>query len=203
MQWEEYLPHVLPSVHGCPDELAIDHVIKAARKFCAHTLVWQYDLEPILSDRGIGEYTLNIGPGEEIVRVLMIEVNGTPYEIPRGVVGRQLRRRGSGNFATMRGLQDFDLSPAPHADNLSIVCDVAVKPRMVGSEWPDDLAEHVPDIAHGAIATLSMLDERYTFFDLKKSETQLAQFNDRMTTVALKMERGYGSSRRPARVQWY
>ena len=33
MNWSDMLSHILPSVVGCPDVLAIDHLRKAARVF--------------------------------------------------------------------------------------------------------------------------------------------------------------------------
>jgi hypothetical protein len=202
VEWNEFLPHVLPSCEGCPESLALDHIKKAARTFCARTLLWQYSLPTIHSAAGIGEYTLNLGPGEDIVRVLLIEVNGAAYGMPSGAMGRQLRRQGRGNYATMTGLYDFVLSPAPSFNDMAIVCDVAVKPRMDSIEWPDDFEENLTDIVHGAIATLCMLDKRQSWFDLDKSTTQGALFADRCSTVAMKVERGYGTSRRHANITW-
>lgn len=192
MKFDSILPHVLPSVKGCPDALAVDHIIKAARVFCARTLVWQYDTT-ILSAAGIARYTLQIEDEQELVRVLLVEVGEQPYSIPSGAEGRRLARRGEGYFCTMVGSQDFVLSPPPGADDLPIVTDIAVKPSFDAVSWPDDFEEYVTDIVHGAVASLCAIPSQ-DWTDANTAAVQQGLFMGRINTVALKVERGLGRS---------
>lgn len=203
MKFDDFLSSVLPYVTGCPDSLALDHIKKAARGFCARTLVWNYSCRPISATAGLANYTLLIGEHEEVVRVLRCEVNGTEYAVPNAAIGRAATRSMTGNLCTLSGgINDFTLSPAPWDDGLEIIMDVAVKPSMRAEDWPDDLAEHVEAIASGAIATLCAIPKKEWSDDLT-SKNEMAKFNDRIGTMAIKVSRGLGKSRHGAAVVWF
>jgi len=200
------LPHVLPSVHGCPDALAIDHLVKAARVFCARTLVWNYSCRPILSAQDVADYTLQIADDEEVVRVLLCTVDGREYAIPTGVRGRQDSRLGNmainGEQCVLRGTQDFTLIPTPTTDDLPIVLDVAVKPKLTSTRWPEDMDDHVSDIVHGALWTLCSLPNA-TWANQPYATAQREQFERRVAVVAAKVQRGFGRSSQPSRVTFF
>lgn len=203
MQWSDMLSHVLPSVTGCPDQLAIDHLVKAARTFCARTLVWNYSTVPISATAGLATYTLQIGQGTELVRLLGADVDGTLYDVPSGITGRRAQREKQPNTCVMTGNADFRLEPAPHIDGLEIITDVAVKPSLVNpADWPDDLEDHVSELAYGAIASLCELPNT-TWTDDKTAEREGAKFRDRINTVAFKVSKGFGRSRHHAAIQWF
>lgn len=197
------LSHVLPSVNGCPDSLAIDHLIKAARRFCAATLVWNYSTVPILATASQPLYTLQIGEGEELVRLLSCEVNEATYEVPSGMTGRRSQRRHIGNTCVLVGNNDFTLEPAPFQTGHEIITDVAVKPAFENpAAWPDDLEEYIADLSHGAIASLCALPNT-TWRDEKTERDQNGRFADRISTVAFKVTKGFGRSRHGAAIKWY
>lgn len=203
MKWAQMLPHVLTHAVGCPDALAIDHLIKAARSFCSKTLVWNYTSPPIAATAGLALYTLQIGQGEELVRLLACEVNEAPYEVPSGASGRRMQRRKSGSTCVLVGNNDFTLEPAPYMDGHEIITDVAVKPAFENpAEWPDDLEEFIADIAAGAISTLCALPG-VTWAAEKTAGEQAARFADRISTVAFKVSKGFGRSRHGAAITWY
>jgi len=189
--FDEFLPHVLPSVEGCPDAVALVHVRNAARDFCRRTLVWQYATNPIAAEAGKGDYTLQIASDREPVRVLLIDVDGVKYTVPASDYGRAAVRRGWGNYALMLGPFDFRLSPVPTVEGAPIVVDIAVKPRLDSDYWPDDLADHVIDIAHGAIASLALVP-RKEWTDLNLAATERGLFMDRASTIAAKVSLGRG-----------
>lgn len=197
------LPNILPYVDGCPDSLAVDHLIKAARKFCSATLVWNYESPPISASAGLGLYTLQIGRGEELVRLISCEVNGASYEVPSGMTGRAMQRKNSGNTCVLLGNNDFTLKPAPYLDGHQIVTDVAVKPAFENpAEWPDDLEEFIADLSSGAIASLCSLPKT-TWNDPDTAAEQGDRFTDRISTVAFKVSKGFGRSRQGAAITWY
>lgn len=203
MKWEQMLPNVLTHAVGCPDQLAVDHLIKAARRFCGSTLVWNYSTPPIEASAGLALYTLQIRPGEELVRMLTCEVNGATYDVPSGMTGRSMQRRKTGNTCVLEGNNDFRLQPAPYMDGHQIITDVAVKPAFERpAEWPDDLEEFIADIAAGAISTLCALPN-VTWRDDKVAVDQANRFADRIGTVAFKVSKGFGRSRHGAAITWY
>lgn len=202
MKFDDFLPHVLPSVAGCPDTLALDHILKAARTFCARTLVWNYSTPPFAAEVGQANYTLQIPEDQELVRLLLADVGGNEYATPDGPAGRRAARQLCGNYVVMQGLRDFILSPAPSVDGVEVITDVAVKPTMATTDWPDDLTEYVVDIAAGAIATLCLLP-RVEWTNEKLAGLQMGLFNNRISTVGLKVSRGLSSGRKSARIAWF
>lgn len=204
MQWDAFLPHVLPSVDQCTDGLALDHVVKAAREFCAQTRVWNFECDPILSVAGQPAYVCPLEPGQELVRVHAISVDGCDYGVGTGFRARRTDRAGSGErFARMSyGTREFVLHPAPKRDGQSIVLDVAVQPSLDAGEWPDDLAEFVADIAHGALASLLRMPRQpWTEKDASASENLL--FQTRLMVVREDVNRGFTRSARANRSVWF
>lgn len=202
MTFDDFLTEVLPSVPGCPDQVAVNHIIKAARTFAGRTLAWNYSAPTIPAEAGKGDYTLQLGPEQELVRVLGVFVDDTEYACPKGVYGRRETRRSNGNFCTMQGPFDFVLSPAPSVEGASIITDIAVKPTLTSTYWPDDLAEHVPDIAAGAIESLCLLPKmEWTNPALALAMGQ--KFTQRISVVGYKVSRGLSTSRKSAEVVWF
>lgn len=203
MKFLDMLQYVLPSAAGCPDSLAVQHLVRAARRFCSETLAWNYQTEPISSTAGLAKYTLQIGRGQELVRLIACEVNGANYLVPSGAWGRSLQRRGAGNTCVVDVNQDINLTPSPYVDGMQIVTDIAVRPAIVDpADWPDDLSEHVNDIADGALATLLILPKT-TWFESGAAGEKEQRFKSRISTVGMKVSKGSGRSRIGAAVRWF
>lgn len=203
MKWADMLIHVLPSVNGCPDELAVDHLVKAARAMCSRSLVWNYSTLPILATAALAKYTLQIGQGQELVRLLSAEVNGALYAVPGASEGRRQQRQKTGQTCVLVGNNDFTLEPAPYLTGHQIITDIAVKPAMADpADWPDDLEEFVTDLAQGAVGTLCALPKT-TWADVDTARMQTGLFNARVGEIAFKVARGFGRSRRGASIRWF
>lgn len=203
MKWDDMLRHVLPSATGCPDTLALDHLVRAARMFCARTLAWNYETTPTDSAAGVARYTLQMGQGQELVRLLAVEFNGQAYDVPPGPKGRAMQRSGSGYTAVLEGNNDFVLNPAPYLDGKQIITEIAVKPALDSPAlWPDDLEEHVEALADGALATLLRLPDK-TWTNSQAADDAQGRFQDRISTVAFKVTKGFGRSRHGAAIRWF
>lgn len=200
--WEDLLPFVFTHAHGVPDPMAVDHIIRAARDLCSRSLVWQYSALTIPSEAGKARYTLQLDDGRDLVRVLLVDVDGAIYHVPEGATGRFLARRGTGNLCTLIGTQDFSLSPAPAQDDLPIVTDIAVKPSLASTGWPDDMSEYAETVTAGAIASLcAMPDEQWS--SPATSDIQGRKFSSRIATLSIKMSKGLGRSRQGSRVRMF
>ena len=192
----------MPSVIGCPEALALTHSVRAAREFCAHTLVWNYETSPIPSAAGVSRYTLQIDTGAELVRLFGVRVGDDDYDVPNGFTGRRLMREGMGSIAVMVGNQDFNLSPAPTLDGLDIVTDLSVKPTLDAVTWPDDLSAYVTDIAYGAIASLCVLPKQ-DWTDTATAAINAGLFKDRIGTVGFQVSKGMGRSKQRPYVEFF
>jgi hypothetical protein len=191
MEWTDFLPHVLPSVVGCSEPLALDHIVQAARVFARKTLCWNYQLPQITSIDQQATYTLPLGIGEELVKVTRCLVDDDLYTPAVGSLGRQYINDGSCSreIAYVEKPNLLTISPVVAA-GLAIVVDVAVQPSSDQSgEWPDDLEEFAKDIAAGAISTLCALPKT-TWQDLETASAQAMVFRDRIATVFWNTSKG-------------
>ena len=57
--FSDLLPKVLPSVPGCPQPLAIQHIRDAAVRVCERTLAWRYVQPKFNLTPGVHEYLYN------------------------------------------------------------------------------------------------------------------------------------------------
>lgn len=202
MEWEAFLPHVLPDAKGCPDGEAIAAVIKAAREFCRETLVWSYETDQILTGAGVKEYVLQMGDGHDLVRLLNITAGGCNYPVMRGATARAHIRGGTADrIAYMNGPLSFHLHPTPGADGVAIIADVAVMPSLTCAEWPDDLAEFVEHVARGAVSRLCDA-EGEDWSSPRTAQSARDEFVGLMNRAKRDVERGYGRARRPYVSSW-
>ncbi len=197
MTFDDFLPHVIPYVPGCPELVALEHIKRAAREFCERTELWQVDTQPLLTSPGLATYPLDLDDEQERVKLRRVWVDGHEYRVVDSMLGHALTRRGYGTFAYLEGPLDLMLFPVPTADALEITTQMVVKPSLAAEDWPDDFAEYVHDISHGAIATLARLPKS-TWADRQLAIDERAQFEDRIQTVGFKVSQSF-TGRPPSR----
>jgi hypothetical protein len=202
--WDDLLGHVLPSVRGCPDDLALDHLVKAARAFCSRTLVWNYATVPMETAAGVARYTLQLHEGHDLVRMLSCQVGTQAYEVPKGLSGRVLQRNSDSQLTCLvEGNNDIVLDPAPTADGVEILTEVVVKPSLLEpADWPSDLEAYVDDLAAGALSTLLAMSKA-EWGDTKQAAINADRFADRIQTVAIQVSRGFGRTRHGGAIRWF
>lgn len=198
MIWADFFPYVLPAVRGCPEPVAEHHIRLAAIDFCRRTLCWQQLLDPIEQPAADGvatEFDLIAPPGAEVVRLLSVTVNGEPVTLVEGSRGVQLVRRSSPeDFAFTRDRKMVYIHPAPPL-GASIEIEAALKPTLAAVEFPDDLFDHyAQDIARGAMATLMLLPKQ-DWTDLGLGAVHQESFDERISTVAAQVARGFARVR--------
>lgn len=203
MKFDAFLAYVLPSVVGCPQSLAVAHVVRAARRFCEKTHVWNFQAAPFDSASGVATYTLPLDAGMELVRLYGVTVDDREYRVASPIAGRRAAREDcGGDLVTLTGNQDFVLTPAPWADSLPIVVDLAVMPTLDASTWPDDFAAYVEDVAHGAIWSLCSIPKQ-DWTDADTAGRSLALFHDRIATVGYVVSKGRGRDRENGRIEFF
>jgi hypothetical protein len=203
MKWDAILTGVLPYAKGCPDDLAIDHIRKAARQFCERTLAWHLTAAPIVAVDGVSKYTLQLPEQSELVKLIACEVDGCPFLVPNWLRGSSMQRRSSGPYAVISGYNDVTISPTPKA-GASIVTDVAVKPSMDAYEWDDDLAGFADDVAQGALATLlGMPKEAAAWADAQAASRAFTRFNERCDDLKARVAAGLGGTHHRRTVEWF
>jgi hypothetical protein len=196
VKYEDFLTHVVPYVEGCPDLVALDHIEKAAREFCGRTLCWNPEPRWFAADATLDQYPLDLTDDIELVKVLGVSVDGTEIKVETTVRGRSRRRNGdSGPFAYVEDRADIVLVPVPSGSTTEFIVDMAIKPALGTTEFPDELVEYVPDIAHGAIASLCRLP-RKAWTDMALAGVEQGLFNNRILSVGLLVGNGSSNSSR-------
>ena len=77
----DLLPKVLPSVPGCPQPLAIQHVRDAAIRVCERTLAWRYIQPKFVLLPGVHEYLYDKPTDSEIHVLFGTIMNDSPLEV--------------------------------------------------------------------------------------------------------------------------
>jgi hypothetical protein len=202
VKWADFLPQVLPYTPGCPDLLAVDHIRSAAREFAGETGCWNYMTAPVVTRAGVAIYPLDVDSSQERVRLIGHALLGTcRYDVVDGMLGRaQARTQRGGRFVYLEGPQDVVIYPPPVVDGEPLVLQLAVRPSMTADYWPDDLAEHVNDIAQGAVATLCRLPKK-EWSDRQQAKDAFELFQQAKGTVAWQVATGYTGGLRQMRHQ--
>jgi hypothetical protein len=193
---DAFLPLILPYVPGCPDATAKDHAIKAGRIFCSKTRCWAYETAIVLTQPGVTTYALDIDDGEmERVRLLSASIDGRPLTVLDARDGRSLAREGgySCDSVWLDNGTDVGFLPAPTVGGAKLVLQIAVKPALTATEWPDELAEYLDDVAHGAISSLTAMP-RVAWRDTDTAQYHEARFRERIAAVGFNSTFGYAST---------
>lgn len=77
----DLLPKVLPSVPGCPQPLAIQHIRDAAIRVCERTLAWRYTQPKFNLLPGVHEYLYDKPIDSEIHVLFGTIMNDSPLEV--------------------------------------------------------------------------------------------------------------------------
>lgn len=77
----DLLPKVLPSVPGCPQPLAVQHIRDAAIRACERTLAWRYVQPKFQLLPGVFDYEYQKPADTEVHAVFRVLVNGSPLDV--------------------------------------------------------------------------------------------------------------------------
>lgn len=161
VQFDDFLPGVMPMVAGCPNGIAIHAVRNACRDFCEFTRYWQDSLASIDAVANQQIYTL-------------IAPSGTNISAVTGVVfdGNDLREAGGAASAVQKDSKSRDathyfieiiggsvmLRPYPTVDRDlagAFVVSVALKPAMTATGVGDRVyVDYQETIVAGALERL-------------------------------------------------
>jgi hypothetical protein len=203
MSLDDMLPYVLPYVGGCPELVAKHHLLLAAREFAARTHCWIEPQDAILAAADTTEYAFNLSEGQEVVKLLALSVGDREFEIVDATTGRRLLRANEGGeFAFTANRIDFTLSPAQSVD-AEIVTECALQPAMDVEDLDDDaFLEHATHIGFGAAASLLAMPKQ-DWSSLDHADRMRARFNDKVSTLGLRVSRGYSASRPRAAANFF
>lgn len=93
MTLDQFMPHLLIALPGCPDPLIRQALLAAGEEFCRRTHSWVESLDPIPLQPGVREYELDAPVGGAAMTVLEARVGGVEL-MPLPTDQRQLRMSG-------------------------------------------------------------------------------------------------------------
>jgi hypothetical protein len=207
MDWDEALVHVMPNVPGCPESVALDHIIKAARIFAAKSSVWRRVTHPVKTVANRRTYAMDINkPFEELVKIKEAAIGTDQYDVLDAISGAaRQRRESSQRFVYVpSGREDIIINPAPSLTGDEIVLTLVLKPGLSAPTVPEELEDFIEDISHGAIASLCSLPMKTApWADDKQATLHASIFTKRIGAAASLVSGGYGARPRRTRAVYF
>lgn len=179
MKLEDFYPHVVPHVSDLPLPMIELQVRTAACRFFTRTLAWQVEHDPITATADTISYDIDVPTGTELVKLKRLRSDGERDLMERAALteGQQLV---------------FHWGEPQPGDIIQATLVVAPAINTIGSAWqiPDRFKPYCEDIAFGALASLL------------KSGDYRQQFNQRISTVSVKVVREFAGGRMRRARRW-
>lgn len=136
--YERFLPEVLPYVHNCPQDFAVNAIRNACIEFCTetHWLTHEPDAQTLLV--GVDTYEIEFETGEELVRLIWAKLNTVVTAV------------------TVTNTNEIILPVVPTERQASaLTMKIAVRPTRASTGCDDTLYNRwAEDISHGARSRL-------------------------------------------------
>lgn len=190
---DAFLQKVLPFAPGCPEPVAFEHILNAARDFCETTRLWRFD-----DTFEVGEEpnVVCVPQGAVIHEIERCDFNGLRLE-PRGIGWLDEHCpdwRSDENLLTGQPSYFTQIDPAtvrvvPHSTGRVKVW-LRLKPADDAEQLPDFLLhEHGTVIGWGALAGILMLPNQ-TFTDPNRATYFQARFDAALARLAKRQSSG-------------
>lgn len=166
MNIDDFLPHLLTELPGCPDQLVKQQLLFGAIEFCTETHAWNEIQDPITIIDKINEYDVEVPTGARIVSVKDVWASSRKL---RPVTMEQLFER-IPNWQTAEGSEPvyynastdwttIKIFPKPfEANKAKLTLRVAYAPTMAATSIPDEVAiKYWDGLIGGAKARLMLM----------------------------------------------
>lgn len=195
--WDTFYPLVLPQVPGCPDPTLDDHLLGAAREFCALSRAWRSDLAPIALQAGIADYPLVFDAGTQGHILVGASLNGQDIDLDvPDATSTSERRRGSGGARRVLAMDmtTITVMPTP-AGAQSLVLTAILQPSETAEGLPDPIADRYRRIiASGALATLLTMNAA-PWINVRLAGIKREEFERETARVKSRVWRGNSNAR--------
>lgn len=165
LDFDEFLPKVMPFVMGCPEPVAVRAMREAARDFCERTLLWR-DEDTLLAAAQAEELILACAQEADIVRIERVDFQGQPLEPTSwrelDMLEPAWRYGASGVPRYFTQVAPDTLRLVPHAAG-TVRCWVVLKPSTRAQGLPAVLAKYDQALAAGTLARLLMMEGKPWF----------------------------------------
>lgn len=157
MKFDAMLPHIMPSLGGCPEDVALRWLRAAAREFYDRSCAWQESLPEITTTAGETNYPLALADGAALAKLMAVNVDGEPVDVLTTFKkGQQMMRdQDEQSAAWVIEQRDLGLWVPNMTSDLPIAVEAAMHPALTATEIPDVYAEHhLEGLCAGALAKL-------------------------------------------------
>lgn len=193
----DFLARLLPMAPGCPEPLARQALVDAARAFCERTLTVRVHTEPQRLRAGTAQYDIDLPAETELVQVLRAWTG--QRELARQALAHQdrpddLATRGGPSYLVVRESDAVTLQPVPDgADTLTLL--VATRPTRDAKTLDDALHGRWMDaVVHGALARLAVVPGQ-PFFNADLAGYASAQLRQEESQARLEANAGAAGGR--------
>jgi hypothetical protein len=158
-----FLPHILPSVIGCPDFSVRSAIVEAAIKFCTESHAWTETLDTLYLNNGTHSYELDLPKDTRVVLVKNVWADqgeltdATMTEISSQIPNWQ-SARGTPRFYNQLNWEELRIYPTPSAPaTTALTVRAALAPKRTATTFPDSFADrNFQAIVSGALWKLML-----------------------------------------------
>jgi len=170
--YSDWLNDVHPDVPGCPRVVAIDAIRQTVIRFCQESMLWRYNMEPLITQIGVREYELDYPLETRVVSVRAMSWNGKKLdEKSADALDAEdptwRTRKGQPNAYVFDDPNTIRLSHEPQSE-YELAATLILKPTQASQTCGDILfEEYRKEIAAGAISMLMLMPKKpWTDYEL-------------------------------------
>jgi len=197
----DILPFILPETPSCPNFLALNHAVRAARELCRESKVMNVAgaFTPVNGKSAYNLAALLTVPADtEINRVLTAKQSGTPLsgfeivDMDERMPGWELETSDTATGYVLENRRSMIVYPKPDVNaTLPITVRVSLRPTIAAVTLDNDLfADYAEAITYGALYTLLTIPNK-PWTNLAEAQNKLSQFNYWIERAKQDAIRGY------------
>lgn len=180
----DFLPEVLPSVSGCPEQVAKNGVRNAIIELCKRGLIWKYDLDPIPTQAKWPTYELTLPLSSQVIKPSRVAFEGEPIDpysrarLDSEYAGWATRTGNTFGYFFNSSYSELTLAEAPGGSNGSgLEISMYLAPTRDATTVEDFIYDRLlEEVAFGARARLMMMKDS-TWYDPKLGDWNRMQFD--------------------------
>ena len=192
---DNFLPHLLPWVIGCPTPLAHQELVRSARLFCEETNVVVRVVTATLF-KGESTYDIDLDTDTDATRILAAWIGDQKLHVPTArlathqtVVGND--GQGHPIVVTSTGPNSVTLTPAPDKNYEQLLTvEVATRPKITARVLDDSLyTKWLEGVVSGAVGGIAAMPGQ-PYSDMIQASAAEARFWRAVNRARIEAQRG-------------
>lgn len=189
---DDILPLVLVDAPGCPEQVAVLALNRAAAEFCSRSLVLQEYLDPVAVVPGEWRYELYLPARMTLAVLQSVRLDGRELTPVNDARGRRQWGEHHGpptHYGLLTGWREIALDPTPQAaGELTLLA--ALAPALTATSLPDLVVNrHFEALIAGAMAHIKQMPNQ-AWSDPHGSQIALGRFRQLIDEARIENEYG-------------